>query len=85
MEEDPGLRASRRSCGIVHGNIRDLQRHLSDMSLDTRGDDVVFYFFPRLLSLPDVTFPSCWFRVLIDRCSCSKVRLIGYEGSSIIA
>ena len=38
-------------------------------------------FILRLLSLPGATFPSLWLLVLIERCPCSGVRLIGFEGS----
>ena len=37
-------------------------------------------FVQRLSSLPDATFPSSLSQVLVDRYSCSEVRLIGFEG-----
>ena len=56
VKENPGPKASRRSCCVVYANIRGLHKNLSDLSLIARGGDVVFGL--RLLSLPSVTFPS---------------------------
>ena len=49
--------------GRVYTINRGLYKNLSDLSLAVRGRDVCFLFF----------------RVLVDRCICSKVWLIGYE------
>ena len=42
VEENPGPRASRRSCRVVYVNIRGLHRNLSALSLTARGGDMVF-------------------------------------------
>ena len=42
VKENPGLRASRRSCCVVYANIRRLQKNLSDFSFAVRGEDVFF-------------------------------------------
>ena len=77
MEENPGLGASRRSCCVVYSNIRGLHKNFSDLSHCQRWRHC--FFVLRLLSFPCAIFRS-WFRVLVDRCSCSRVRLIGSEG-----
>ena len=58
VEENPGLRALRRSCCVVYVNVQGPHMNLSDLSLMARGGDA---FFESLLSLPDATFPSLWF------------------------
>ena len=60
---------------------RGLHKNMSDLSLTARGGDMFFFCVLRLLSLPGATFQSSWFRVLADRYSCSRVRLIGSECS----
>ena len=70
MEKSPEPRASLRLYRIVYANVRGLHENLSDLSLTVRGGDV-FFFILRLLSLPGTIFPSSWFRVSVDRCSCS--------------
>ena len=40
----------------------------------------ILFLVLRLLFLPGATFPSSWFQVLVNRCICSGVRLIGFEG-----
>ena len=77
MEENLRLRASRRSCRVMYGNIRGLHKNLSDLSLAARGEDV--FFFLRLLSLPGAPFLSLWFRVSVDQFNCSKMKLISSE------
>ena len=42
VEDNPGPRASRRSCRVVYANIRGLHKNLSYLSLIARGEDVVF-------------------------------------------
>ena len=42
MEEILGPRTSRRLCRVVYANICGLHRNLSDLSLITRGGNVVF-------------------------------------------
>ena len=81
-EENPESRASRRSCRVVHANIRSMYKNLLDLSLLARGGFVIF-FVQRLLSLLGATFPSLWVRVLADRCSGSGVRLIGLDGLTV--
>ena len=44
VEENSGLRASRRSRCVVCANIRGLHKKLSDLSLMARGGDVFFLF-----------------------------------------
>ena len=82
VEENPGPSSSRRSCcvvcRVVHVNILDCIR-ICQICLSL--PEVEICFFLRLLSLPDATFPSSWFRGLVDRCSCSRVRLISFDGS----
>ena len=68
VEENSGTRASRRSFRAVYAKIRGLHKNLSDISLMVRGGNVVFVL--RHLSLPGATFPSLWFRLLADQCSC---------------
>ena len=74
VEENSGPRASRRSCRVVYANIMSLRKKLSELLFISRGGGVVFVL--RLYFLPGATFPSLWFRVLLDRCSCLGVRLI---------
>ena len=78
VEENPGQRVSRRSCRVLYANIRVLHKYLSNLSLSATGG-YVFFFSLRLLSFPGATFLSLWFQVLVDRCSYSGVRLIGFE------
>ena len=44
--ENPGPRASRRSCRVVYVNIWGLRRNLSDLSQITRDRDMAFYSEP---------------------------------------
>ena len=74
---NPRPRASRRSCRVAYANIRGLYKNLSDCLF---WPEMEMCFFLRVLCLPDATFPSLWFRVLADWCSCSWVRLIGLDG-----
>ena len=77
MKENPGPKASRILCRLCP-NIRGLYRNLSDFLLLSEVE--MWFFVSRLLSSPGATFPSVWFQVFVDRCSCSGVRLIGCKG-----
>ena len=49
VEENPGLRDSRRSCCVCHTKIRSLHKNLSNLSLMV---EFVFFFALRFLSFP---------------------------------
>ena len=61
VEENPGPTVSHRSCRVVYANIRGLHKNLLNLSHMASGGEVMFSL--RVLSLPDATFPSLWFRV----------------------
>ena len=45
MEENPGPKASRRSCHVVYVNFRILRKNLSDLSLIVRCGEVFLFIF----------------------------------------
>ena len=70
VEENPWLRAFSRLCHTVYGNILHLHKNLSD-----------FLSLPKMeIDFLSTTFLRLWFHALVNRCSCSKVRLIIYVG-----
>ena len=76
-KENPKARALRRSCHVVYTNIRGLHKKLPNLSLISRGGDVIVN--SKTIVSSGATFQSFWFQVLSDRCSCSGMMLIVFE------
>ena len=76
--ENPKPRASRRSWCVGQANIRACKRICKICLLWPEVE--MCFFVVRPLTFPGATFPSLWFRVLVDLCSCSGVWLIGSDG-----
>ena len=75
-EENLELRVSRTSCRVVYPNIRGLHKNFSALSLIAR--EIVFFFWDSCF------FQAPHFRAIVlglaDRCSCSGVKFISFEG-----
>ena len=56
---------------------------LSELQQWGTPNALTFQFVLRLVSLPRATFPSLWFRVLADRCSCLRGEVDWFRGLAV--